>query len=342
MIRLKKALGDQGAFNQGVEAYNRHEFARAVKHFRKAVEEHPNYADYHFTLGLALRETGELEGAIQSLRHALEINPNYVHAKNELAILLALSGKYDPARQLYREVVARFVYNSEEGPGALAEELLDIFEKGIELLEDGGYGDAVVSFRQAANSKASMPEIHFNQAVEYFINNDLDSARVELEQTLRLDPFLVDAYILSCEIARREGDFEQARKACLQAIRFAPEYPDLHYHLACACREMGELKEACRELEHALELKPDYGRAMLELADVALELDHLQLAEECLNEYARRGESCSRMEYLLGMLYEGKGQYERAREKYEIAMTDPRWLEAANSRLSALKGLQKN
>ena len=336
MIHLKKEADQVSPFNCGVDAYNERDFPRAVEEFLQAVEEHPNYADYHFALAMAYRELGNLEAAIESLFEALRINPRYVQAKSELAILQAMNEQYEEAQKTYREVVTHFIYDSGGASGVIVEDLLEVFQKGLEQLREGAYGDAVVAFRQATNPKLTMPEVHFNQAVDYFLDDELEPAKIELEQALQLDPFLIDAHVLSCRIGQVEGDYEGAFEACHRAIEIAPDYPDLHYHLALTCCALDDLEQARAELERAVELRPEYGVALLELARVSLELGQLKRAEQCLEDYAAYAHPSAQYAFLLGRCYEEQGQDERARQQYEKAARDAQWEEEARSRLACL------
>lgn len=336
MIHLRKEADRLSPFNRGVDAYNRRDFFLAAQAFCQAVNEHPNYADYRFALAMAYREMGQLGSAIESLGKALRINPNYVQAKSELAILLAMNEQYEEAEETYREVVSHFIYDSGGASGVVVEELLEVFQKGLEQLREGAYGDAVLAFRRATNPKLSMSEVHFNQAVDYFLGDELESAKVELEQALRLDPFLIDAYVLSCRIGQVEGDYEKAFEACRRAIEIAPDYPDLHYHLALTCCALDDFERARDELERAVQLRPEYSAALLELAQVALELGQLDRAQECLEDYVACGNPSARYDFLLGRCYEEQGRPESARRQYEKAARDPEWAEEARSRLACL------
>ena len=336
MIRLKKVLGEECAYNRGVDAYNNRDFYSAVRQFRQAVQEHPEYADYNFALAMALRELGELDQAIHTLRRALEINPNYIQAQTELAILLAFDGKYEEARDAFQKAVSHFVYNTEDSPGAMADELLETFQMGIEQLKEGGYADAVSLFRKATNAKDTMADKHFNQALELFLNEDLEEAMVEVRQALRLDPYLIDAHVLACRIAQTQGDFDAARKACHDAVQIAPDYPDLHFQLALTSRKLGDLNCARRELEKAVEIFPDYGPARLELVDLYLEMEDLHRAGECLQDYASSGDHIPRYDYLMGCLHEARQENDKAREYFQKIPPHTEWSQASRERLESL------
>ncbi len=342
MIHLKKQFKDPGAYNRGVEAYNRRDFFTAAKEFQEAVREHPGYADYHFALAMAWRELGELDQAVDALEEALKINPHFVQAKNELAILTAMRGNEAEAGDLFSEAVAQFIYNTEGVPGARAGELLEEFRRGIRQLSEGGYADAVLAFRKATNPKSGMGQMHYNQAVELFLQENFEEARIELEQALRIDPYLVDAHMLLAKIAWLEGNFEEARHASQRAVRIAPDYPDLHFHLALTSRALGMLDKARKELQRALELQPEYTQALLELADVAIEMDDFPKAEQALQDYSICGQSAHpRYDFLLGRLHEKQGQFAKARTYYCGIADDSLWGTEAKRRLEFLERLTK-
>lgn len=340
MLRIRKQVGDHAAFNRGAQAYNDRDFYSAVEHFTEAVKEHPTYADYRFALAMSLREKGELELAIEQLREALKINPNYMQAKTELSILLAFSGRIEEAQSLYQEVVTQFIYHSDGSRGSMSRELLESFQQGIERLRSGGYSDAVIAFRVATNPKRSgMQEVHFNQAVELFVQEELEQARIELDQALKLDPYFLDAQMLLCRILQMEGENEEALQVCHRAIKIAPDYPDLHYYLALTCRSMDDYKRARKEFEKALELKPGYREAVYELADTCILMEDFHKAERSVQEYASMDGDPVRVQFLWGKLKESQGRYSEACEHYQNIAGKGKLGRLAAARLEVLQSV---
>jgi Flp pilus assembly protein TadD len=337
MTQLRKQIGDHDNYNQGVEAFNERDFFQAVESFQEAVKEHPEYPDYFLALALAERELGELDEAVEDLRQALQLNPKYIQAKNELAILLAIQGNEEEAVRLYNEAVNHFIYNTQGRPGAESEELIESFQRAISRLKEGEYADAVLDFRKAANTKPQMPDVHFNQAVEYFLQEDNESARIECRQALKLDPYMIDAHVLLCRIAYLENDREEAMRACQDAIQITPNYPDLHYFMALTCRQLEMMEKARTELEHALELHPEYGEALLELADLSLEMEDLDRAGKCLDEFVALELHNPRYDFLLARLSGEKGDIQQAKEKIQKIPKDSPWAEEGQEYLKTLK-----
>lgn len=67
----------------------RHEWAKAVEAFGRAIQLKPGSAESHSDLGFCLQQTGQLEAAKAEFKEALRLNPNLESAKKQLAKLVA-------------------------------------------------------------------------------------------------------------------------------------------------------------------------------------------------------------------------------------------------------------
>jgi tetratricopeptide (TPR) repeat protein len=82
-------LKSSGYFDNGAEFYNNlgidftknNYWPAAVSAFNCALELKPDFADYHYNLGLAYLNMGEKSRAKMALKQALKINPNHIRAK---------------------------------------------------------------------------------------------------------------------------------------------------------------------------------------------------------------------------------------------------------------------
>ena len=72
--------------NLGTIFYNRREFARAERMYRRATEADPEYPLAFFDLGNVLDETQHLGEAIDAYRRAIELMPGYADAHYNLAL----------------------------------------------------------------------------------------------------------------------------------------------------------------------------------------------------------------------------------------------------------------
>ena len=68
-----------------------------------AVAAHPDNAEAHEKLGLALFLTGDPQGAVQPLERACALDPRSASAHLNLAAVYAALGRFDDARQRANE-----------------------------------------------------------------------------------------------------------------------------------------------------------------------------------------------------------------------------------------------
>jgi predicted O-linked N-acetylglucosamine transferase (SPINDLY family) len=77
----------------------------ALPTFEKAAALLPGDAETHFNLGVAQRNSGQLNGAVASYRWALAINPDYAEAHSNLGNVLKDLGQLDHAVRSYRRAL---------------------------------------------------------------------------------------------------------------------------------------------------------------------------------------------------------------------------------------------
>src|SRR5581483_4576693 len=73
-LALLMALGGSYPFDQRDGADER------LRWFQAAVSAHPQRAVTHYTLGIALKDSGDQEGALASCKKAIQLDPKYAAA----------------------------------------------------------------------------------------------------------------------------------------------------------------------------------------------------------------------------------------------------------------------
>lgn len=97
LLALAVALPAVAEWNAGLEAYNKRDYATAVKEFEDVTKTNPDYAGGYYMLGLSQRAAGNLSPALASLRKAIELDPENASYTVGLGQALLQAGQYQEA-----------------------------------------------------------------------------------------------------------------------------------------------------------------------------------------------------------------------------------------------------
>ena len=102
VLLLAAAVPAHAEWNKGLEAYNKKDWANAVKEFEEVTKTNPDYAGGYYMLGVSQRAAGQLSPAIASLRKAVELDGSQASYKIALGQALLQAGQYQNAYQLLK------------------------------------------------------------------------------------------------------------------------------------------------------------------------------------------------------------------------------------------------
>ncbi len=209
----------RGAYDALSEVYvSAGDLSGLEEEWRTAVQNHPEWALTHFSLGLALEHQKNFAGAIAAYRNALSLEPEEAGTKKALAQAyqakarsLTKSGEVEEALLLFEQ--SREVWSADPGPSLEEAEALvkgGQTEEGKtacrEIIErtPNGYGayDALSEVYVSAGDLKGLEEewrtavqehpdrtlAHFSLGLALERQDDLDSAIAAYEEALRLDP----------------------------------------------------------------------------------------------------------------------------------------------------------
>lgn len=189
------------------------DFAAAINIFKQALALEPNSLGARMNLGLALREQGDLDAALDHLRHVVSVDPGNARMHYELGQTLRQIGDL---------------------AGAIAR-----FERALELepeMREGYYALGVALKQQsAAGRKAGAPaNASVTRAREMAASGDLNGAREQLIEALRLDDRLAEAHNLLGFILGQQGDLASGLTHLERAVALRPDLADARYNLGVA------------------------------------------------------------------------------------------------------------
>ena len=164
-------------------------------------------------------------------------------------------------------------------------------QKGIALLNQGKFDEAIAAFQKALETDPADATIHFNLGVAFERKNQMADARQHFEEAIKINPSFGEAHLALGNGYLREQNFDAAIPsltkasellptnysaaynlgACLsnsgkyadaeaafrKAVQITPNEPIAHYQLAMSLLGQSKNQEAKTEFQKYLELKPD-------------------------------------------------------------------------------------
>jgi tetratricopeptide (TPR) repeat protein len=98
----------RAGFDSAVRALEQKQYESGIAQLVEVTKAAPDATSAHIDLGIAYRETNDLERAEESLKKALELNSRHPVALNELGIVYRKTGRFAEARKSYEQVLALY------------------------------------------------------------------------------------------------------------------------------------------------------------------------------------------------------------------------------------------
>ena len=129
---------DRSTYETGYELVLNGRIDEGLELLKSIVEEHSEWWNLNFFIGLAYRFKEEHETALQYFLKVLTLNTGHIQTMNEIGICLLSLGDYNEALKYYKEALRLDPLNAEI-----------ICNKGIVLLNKGDVEDARAQFERA-------------------------------------------------------------------------------------------------------------------------------------------------------------------------------------------------
>lgn len=221
----------------------------------------------YYNIGISYQKEGLFGDAVNAYRKSALIDPAqllaycrlgeaYYSLKNYSAalenLLVCEAGSLDK-EEVKRQIVAARI------------------AKGIELINNNKYPDALIEFRKAHEAEPESENTQYFLGYGYYLTADFRNALSVLSKLT--SPESTEIYNnlpallqnIALEFNERE-DWENAEKAGRQAIELKRGDADLRYLLGYIRLKKNDYEGALREVKHALVLDPSHSKATLTLA----------------------------------------------------------------------------
>jgi len=222
-------------YEQGMEAFNKNEYAIAEQAFLQLLSTKPDFADVQNKMGIIFHQTNRLELAVKAFEKAVELNPAYTEASLNLAVTLSDRGNYEKAREVF-ENAAHFTEKTSAAPAdkmKTAKPALDPFVKG------------------------KLADEHLRVGKLYYDMGLLDEAIDEYQKALRLAPTFADIITQLGIALRDQGKHNEAIKEFNRAIEINAHFIPARLHLGITYYSQGFYGLAEEEWRKALKINPN-------------------------------------------------------------------------------------
>jgi tetratricopeptide (TPR) repeat protein len=218
---------------QGLQAFERKDYAAALELFRKVLEERPGFADVRHYAGLCLGFLGETEAAVDEIDRALQVNPGYVEAHVSRALLLQELGRYDEARESFQQACLFERENHGRFPAAVTARLANAHaELGDLYLAAGDARTAATQYQAALELRPLFHDIRNKCAAAFLDLGRTDEAAAQLQAVLDGNPHFLAAR-LNLGLARyRQGRLNDAAAEWHACAEQQPAHPQVRAYLA--------------------------------------------------------------------------------------------------------------
>jgi len=179
---------------------------------------------------------------------------------------------------------------------------------------------AADKFREAMNLYAAeekyarsiemVRNTHYAEGHKFLKRKDYETARVEYEKSVAVDPAFASGYYQLAYIAKRAGDLKAAEDFYIEAVTSDGTHYKAWYGLGNLYSQMGNNVKAIESLKTSISINPKYSKAYYVLGKVYESQKSTSLAISNLKKAIEVDKKYSRAYELLGKIYIDQEKYD--------------------------------
>lgn len=293
----------------GLAAWRRGERDLALEETRKAITSERRKPQPHNSLGVMLKELGDLAGAEAAFRTAIELLPHYPDALTNLGNILSETGRLVDAESMHRRVVA-LAPNHADAHNNLA----------TTLSKQERWEEAVAECQIAVELQPARLDFQINLGGVLCALEDWSEAATVLRRSVTRAPENADARAMFGIALHNLGESQQAAAAHRVATELRPERASNWANLAAAQVDLDDPDAALSSCRRALVLDPDLPEAHNSMG-LAFAAKHMPEAAIAAFEIAIRLRPDYYKAYSnLGTVLQAQGRFAEALAAYATAV----------------------
>ena len=181
-------------FVEGRAQFEKGNVTKAEEIFKRLLAKGARFADLHCLTGLIHHDRGEFAGAIRHFTKALEINPDYAEARLNLMITYNDLGKYEEARKLLPSMKEDTDADGNPRDAITVNKIANSHAYTAELyLAIGDHENAARELERALAIRPKFADLRCRLGVAYRQTGRLADSVVQLVEALKINPNYVYA-----------------------------------------------------------------------------------------------------------------------------------------------------
>ena len=287
----------------GVALADKSNLLEAIAEYRKAVALAPQSARFWTNLGSTLAKSGEVAESVHAFTKALACDASSVESHMNLALALRENGDAKAAVEQLRFVA-----------GKLPRDARVQYELGQTLRQSGDTGGALAAFEAALRIDPELREAYYN------LGTTLKQIAAQRRSHIAgLDSAGAAAYERARDAFGR-GDLREAKEQASQSVRADPAFAEAHNLLGFILGQERDLQGAIEHLNRAVELRPNYAEAHYNLGVALWYSDSRDKAIAELQESTRQDPAAGETYAFLGSVLEQTGNLAAAGRNLQRAV----------------------
>jgi len=231
----------------------------AIEVLRKCLRLNENNTDARYSLGVIYKRKGLLADAEAELRASLKSGPDNIDAHRHLADVYIIRGDFQQAIQEYRVLLDRDNDNF-----LLHFKLAQTYERSKR------YKDAIAEYKISVQLAPDSVEANKELAILYEKTAMLDKAAHHYRETLRLKNDDRNSRNALTGIYVKQKKYDALLALLKDETKQFPKNPDSYYRLGLMLYFMKDFDAAQQEYSTAVTLKPNHAKALNGLAKIAM------------------------------------------------------------------------
>jgi tetratricopeptide (TPR) repeat protein len=291
---------ENDAYQAGLRRYYTGDWAELMRFMDSALDANPNLWEAHFYIGEALRQTGRPADAVEAYDESIALNERFAPAYWGRGLAQAELGRISAALEDLRQA-------SEHDPRWTAPYL----ERAGLNRSQGDLEQARADLVSAEAVAADDAAVHWQLAQILADQSEIDAAMDEVEAAARLDPAVVEIYLVRGRLKLLRGDLHGARADLGLYLTYQPNDAEAWYYRAQASVALADETNALADFERALALSPTYVDALTARAEYLLGLERFEAAEADFGRALGQADT-ARIRLGRGQVYYHQGNLDQA------------------------------